>query len=66
MFREGSCFGLIWCTRREMFVRTRQKVLGGMALAFVRLVCKMEWTVSEAGVNLGEVERRVGSGFEES
>ena len=42
------------------------KVLGGMALEFVSLVCKMEWTVNEAGVNLGEVERRVGSGFEES
>ena len=42
------------------------KVSGGMALAFVSLVCKMEWTVSEAGVNLGEVERSVGSGFEES
>ena len=37
-----------------------------MSLVLVSSVCKMEWTVSEAGVNLGEVDRRVGSGFKES
>ena len=45
--------------------KSSAKVSGGMALASLSLDCKMEWTVSEAGVNLGKVERRVGSGFEE-
>ena len=45
--------------------RNSAKVSGGMVLASLSLDCKMEWTVSEAGVNLGEVERGEGSGFEE-
>ena len=46
--------------------RNSLKESGGMASVLVSLVCKIEWTVSEAGMNLGEVDRRVGSGFKES
>ena len=54
-----------WVRSSRDVCRKLAKVSGGIALAPSSLDCKMEWTVSEAGVNLGEVERRVGSGFEE-
>ena len=39
---------------------------GGISSVLVSMLCSMEWTVSEAGVNLGKVDRRAGSGFKES
>ena len=42
------------------------KVSGGMDLVSKRLDWIIAWTMSEAGANLGEVERRGGRGFEES
>ena len=38
---------------------------GSMVLAILSFDCRMEWTVSEAGENLGAAERGEGSGFEE-
>ena len=39
---------------------------GGISLVLASPVWSMEWTVSEAGVSLGKVDRRAGSGLEES
>ena len=39
---------------------------GGVSFVSASPASSMEWTASEAGVSLGNVERRGGSGFEES
>ena len=42
------------------------KELGGISFSSASPAWSMEWTVSEAGASLGKVDRRGGSGFEES
>ena len=39
---------------------------GGISFVSASPAWSMEWTVSEAGVSLGNVDRRCGSGLEES
>ena len=39
---------------------------GGVSFVCSSPDWRMEWTESEAGVSLGNVDRRGGSGFEES
>ena len=64
-----SCRTVSWSdfahSRRDV-CRNVAKVLGGMDLMSTKLDCMIAWTISTAGENLGDVERRGGSGLVES
>ena len=44
--------------------RNSAKVSGGIVPTSLSFDCRIEWTVSEAGVNFGAANKGEGSGFE--
>ena len=62
MIMSGS---VLWHSLRDER-RNCVKESGGISFALASPAWIMEWTVREAGASLGRVERRGGSGLEES